>query len=316
MQLSGIIYATCTNQTYSVAAIDPMTGQPRGDRKYPLPPNASVGVHAGCKERNNLILRQKFDRRFSRLAVEIFDFPDGSQHAGFIHADSGKMIDITGLRQTTGFTEAPHHIQPLFNPADDSLVVLEADLRRASAATETKATVSVIDQDDGTTRPLPGGEHVRGVNRGDFYLLGPKNWVLMASSGTLYAIPNPSGTVATGGSYISFRDGKNMSLTGVPNCSPSSWVDERRFLCTVNTEVYLITLTNSDRAASRAEAVQVTPETDRTNSQAIASPDGNQIAFVSQQGSLTEIYRVDLRPGAQPERVATAPQGVALLEWR
>ncbi|MFD9124652.1 hypothetical protein [Kitasatospora sp. NPDC059571] len=221
-----------------------------------------------------------------------------------------------------GFASSPQDTLPVFQAGTSTLCYATGDKRIVSR--------DATKQDSPTARGTSHG--------GEFSLSGDQPWSRFPLMSWAYeAVVNLSGTMAaapdgtmigiwpkdappaeSGDAYVqpahlgpaSYGEQPFPGADTVPsNCRPAEWPDDHTLICTNASNFYRIRF---DAAFTRAEAVErLLPDTDRNNHDVVLSPDGKAIAFLSEPGSNIDLYRLDLAPGATPQKI-TGVQSAAV----
>ncbi|MFC9330791.1 hypothetical protein [Kitasatospora sp. NPDC057015] len=112
---------------------------------------------------------------------------------------------------------------------------------------------------------------------------------------------------------------------GVPtvpsDCRPALWIDDHTLVCGTGTKLFRVRF---DAAFTKAEAVDpLLPDTDRKNRNVVLAPDAKAIAFLSEQGTTIDLYRLDLTAGSTPQKITTVSSAAVkaqgdpqLISWQ
>lgn len=335
---SGIVYVTCSDRTAHLAPtviriIDPSDGSISSDA------TVEEGRCSQMPDMSTLVeLRLEFDDDFSRQTHDWRPRDDDSARVGWLDVHTGRLVDVSELDSTDSFSGAPHDTDPRFDPAtgDFYFVNRDAELRKVSG-----------DNPTSSARMTPPDEVLTGRSG-----IGTRNWHpiwLMAvdlqqfTERTLvgerlrYSLEiSPDGqralevdqVVVPGASHWHhqfkvFRPNGSMILDTGPIRIDSessiqyfSWDGGDKVYFhgqyALGTRLFSVSLQQGTHRS-------LVPETSKRVWSPLPSPDGSQVAFLSQEGEQTELWIVS-SSGGTPRKVAnlgeipSSSDGV-LLDW-
>jgi hypothetical protein len=319
-----VLACNVTSTVFTVRFYDPASGTMTDARTFNLNTSGQApGYHCTAPFDPpphflpSYAYRQFFNADYSLMAVEYNDFADGSRRIEVVDTQGG-VRDLTSA--ASGFSSAPQDYNPLFNPSpqDDRLWYADAQSHLYSVDPS---------QGIGSTRPEAG----RAGNTKFYFSPSGRRVIPFDSTATLTGLVDPTDTyqVEVAGDEAG-HDGVRVGRVGTVTsstpvvelpevCSPVSWVDRQRFLCTTSddTGVSLVTL---NAAHTGARTRPLLPRTDRRVYDPVPSPDGRSFAFLSFQGATLSLFVSPLATGGSPKKVAdldsTAADTVSLPEWR
>jgi hypothetical protein len=292
--MTGIITISSTGDTghtdsITLTSIDPQSGTVGATRNFLFPDDVAVDL-AGSSA---YFVRQSFSPDLSRVTAIRWHSADSATHAGWLD-EFGVFHDATGAVAGAGsdFASAIKHISPRFG-ADGAFYFVDtqsaevkrltADQVQAVAAGETglEATIVLTDTDE-------------------------------------QILVWPSGTIAPCAACIPYVDNTTPGGNRGWGAKVSDWLDENTLLCE-NTDLTQISLWTPFGPGQEQRSgawgcgqvdtrVDLLPETDRTNWNPVASPDGQTIAFLSSTGSgdsAPELFTIG-RGGGEPVKVNTS----------
>ncbi|MGW4898281.1 TolB family protein [Kitasatospora sp. NPDC004240] len=312
-----------TVKALGVVALSTADGKPAAHREAQLPKGADPGTL--CRDYDTRpgaagALRAAFNADYSLVAGRL----PGPGGAGTVATAFTLQAQSAAVPAPSGdaYASSPKDTMPLFQGGTSTLWYATGDQRIMSR--------DLAKQD---------GAKERGASlRGPFALQGDQPWprypmlsepheVVINPSGTMAAAPDgaqpgiwrmDAPPAPFGDRYVDpARLGREAygkkSLPGtntVPDgCRPAVWPDDHTLICSAKTNLYRIRF---DTAFTKAETVErLLPETDRKCRDVVLAPDGKAIAFLSEQGTTTDLYRLDLTPGATPQMV-TGVQSAAV----
>ena len=195
--------------------------------------------------------------------------------------------------------------------------VVSRDLLRPPAAPQAHGTApgpdfALADGQVWLTRPLDSKAEQVVAAPGGTVAAGTGFWrrdTPTASYGPEYVDPMTIGPSVNG----------NPVLPGserVPACAPRLWTDAKTLLCNSHDNLLLLGFAAD---FSRVDTVTpLLPQEHRFVESALLSPDGRSLAYLSpasrpagSEGEQSELYRIDLAPGAQPALVGVIPTSKA-----
>ncbi|BAJ29002.1 hypothetical protein KSE_31920 [Kitasatospora setae KM-6054] len=308
-------------QTVTVGSYAMQGGANLDHRVFLLPSKAeSAGVCrnadpvlAGIDDMATDTMRQSFNRDFSLLAGTV----PGPGGTGTVATAFKGPDGPLPRKQDSGYASAPKDTHPLFQPGTSTLWFSTVDKQ-----------VVTLDAAKSEADPVKRAT----AGRSPFVLAGDRPWtVLPATVGDDATAVNPSGTVAVSGSRYSttlllwrpeeVKEGldylnsphevrlpdSTFKDPATPHrCAPQVWSDDSSLLCLTTTS--LLRVRFSPDLEQVAGVDTLVPETDRKNRDVVLSPDRKSLAFLSFQGTVGSLYRLDLTtPGAQPAKVADIP---------
>ncbi|MGW4894121.1 hypothetical protein ACWEQL_17885 [Kitasatospora sp. NPDC004240] len=293
-----------------------------------LPQGADAGVLCDRSGRGTVpsVLRQSFNGDFTLVAGRLLSSPgpqagnpsDGSAAAFTLKPESTPV----GAPPSDGFSAMPKDKAPVFQNGTSTLWyaneqghVMSRDLGRQGAAA--------------TDHGLAHGPV--------FTLAGDHPWSRAPlSAGTKFVVVNPAGTVAAAGGdynlgiwrkdapaagygdeYVvptlvgpSSTDPTMPGSADVPKqCAPKFWTDDHNLICLSAKSMHRVTFAASFDSVEKVEKLM--PDTDRETNNFVLSPDAKSVAFLSPTssaaGAPTDLYRIDLTPGAAPRKIASIP---------
>ena len=308
---TGVIMAKCTPTAWQLTGVAPGTGS-TVRRSFPLAAGRSSAFGCSSGSSTGRVLRQQFDRDFTRLAVSARG-TDGGTHVGYV-TSGGAFVDLSA--PPSGFADPPRQDTAMVNPATgriwyqglDSMGSVDPDAGPASARAE-------------ASKPFANG--IIGGSRNIYYFApngrGPLNLGFAA-----YRVYSPDGRteVQAGGAFrIGDVDAVDDAtpITELPEgargCWPKWFMTADSFLCVDkdNTQLYKMVI-----GADRASLTQtpLLPKTTRPVGSAVANADGTQVAFISAISGTPALYTVPTTGGAEPTRIASVEDAkVDLIDW-
>lgn len=324
---NALVGISCFDNGLRLVAITTTDGRVAARRDVTFPPNALPTYT--CRS-HGYALRQTFNSDFTRIAVTITHTSDASKHVGYMDVRSGELVDLD-KEEANEFAAAPRHYSSVFDPSSDDIWYLD------NTDPSEGLTVQAIDPNGGSRTTVA----TVGSLADDFIITGRSgNLTEFTSSGDL-PLPNPSGTalaeydsiggealaaaltllsVVTGHRLTSI-EGRRLPVSGPV---PLVWVDDH----TLVTESDISGPTNTTARAMQVfrfsadlrrlvGTTPLIPDSDRTNSSPVVSPDRTSVAFISSRGSTVGLYRVRIGTSAgQPTRIAAGQVPSKLLDWR
>ncbi len=310
---SGIVLDSCSNGfTQTITAYDPASGQVTGTRSFITRPENFHGL--GCTDTlYGPAIRGQFNADYTQMAVTIDLSPE--QHVGYV-TGSDTLHDLTPPKGTSFSSTTPMQTAPFFNPKTGRLWFETPD-GYGSVDPAAGASSSRPEKANGQARvPTP-------------YFTSAGNGPLLGDA-TGYQYPDsPDGQlVAARYTGSSGHSGYNVAGPGTdlstapelpgPDCTPYSFVDNSRFLCLADAQLYLVTL-NASRTAATTTALL--PASSRHPLSALVDPTGRTVAFVAAQDGTDTLYVTGLGGQSEPHKVTDWPDstgngdGGVLLGW-
>ncbi|WP_248833074.1 hypothetical protein [Frankia sp. Mgl5] len=319
-----LILLECDQQGgFTLRALSASSGSELGRQSFTLPDRAELRF--SCDSQGSpTTLNEVFSSDFTKAAVRVTDLKTMAFRAATLDLISGELE--TGA-PAGEFAAAPHHLDPVFNPANDDLWYIDA-----TDSQDWGERGRLVSRPTGSTESVDHGDAEQGS-----FVLGPKGsaWWTDVLEGSATAI-NPSDTYAAqwerGATYL-LRPGErtidapvlageglagDTSLPGADEsqvCSPQSWIDDHRLICVGSDRDRLYTLTLSADYHAVDSVDYLTPQTGRYNGTAVVSPDRSRIAFVSKQGEQVDLFQTTL-DGSAPKKIAALSPSVILLAWK
>ncbi|KUL30960.1 hypothetical protein ADL15_23720 [Actinoplanes awajinensis subsp. mycoplanecinus] len=300
--LRGIVYANCSGSgTYDLASVDPSTGAAGERRTFLIEGDESVAMDCNATVPGGFVKRQMFNRDFTRMAASITVGNDET-HIGYVTLQR-TMIDLTPLSRGYGGTR-PDYVGGVFNPADGRIWF------------ESKTSLGSVDADAGPPSLKMSATDAFGSSLGDFrslFWFSPDGKVPQGGFG--FSAFSPDGKTQVEYSPSGFTIGPEIgegttTVSGPELCWPKQFVDDKRFLCLQAGgahQVYLMTVSDDRKRLTQKPLL---PESDKTVSDVLPSPDATAMAFVS-DGML---YTVPLSGSEEPAQVGDGSSG-SLLAW-
>ncbi|WP_410630380.1 hypothetical protein [Amycolatopsis sp. cmx-4-83] len=250
------------------------------------------------------VLRQQFNRDFTRMAASTIGMPEGGVHIGYVNNDmTGIFTNLTP--SSSGYTDPPNQNVPVFNPATGRIWFtspagtgsVDPDLGSGSSKIESPAS------SQGTES---GNQHA------EIFYFTPDGKLPIGLGTGAYNIYSLDGKTEVDYS-INYRvgdEGKVDNSTplvelsaGAETCWPKWFMTSSTFLClpTDRTQIFKMTI-----SADRRRIVQTAllPRTRQPVSDVVANPDGTEVAFVSSVTGTPALYTVSTAGGSSPEKVA------------
>ncbi|KAF4408545.1 hypothetical protein [Streptomyces lycii] len=322
-----IISASCTPGTktaddwyggvISVDGWEPGSFKHVAHTEFRLPDTALVGmtddtaIAALCHpaEKGDISsMRSLFDRDFTKIAVVTVDQQTGDPHVGYVDRQ-GKFTDLTGEAEAD-FGEDPEEKAAAFSPEGDAVWLTYNDGEETVVA----------------SRPVDGGhelvDHGR-VPYGDLITtVGTPTKAVLGDHITL----SPDGQhLATGRGVVKVPQERVFLASTVTeednvigtDCTTVGWVDDDTVLCTE-----LSNYSRVDLGPNAQPGEPILPENSDRLFTTAASPGGEQISFITEDGDLYEHWITDTTPGSTPEKVEPGGDFAALestpvfIDWR
>jgi len=274
-ELKGIITIKSETDSIVVYSINPATGDVSTVRKFNIPSDKYSGPIIDV---DLLTVRQSFDADLKRVAVQTQKLSDGSTHVGWID-ESGMFTDVTEkVTNSSGdFSSAVYHVKPRFGSNNDFYYCIPNIETMFTNVIREVYKVSLNDLQKEVVQSVLISEY-SGMETG------------------YYVQPNGSTTTSTGERFI------NASMLFCSSWdSIYDWVGSNAYVGPDGDygQIYLI---------KQDFSLPLLPgNKTRKNFNAVASPDGKQIAFLSHQQTGTE--PVDLfivsTNGGEPIKIKT-----------
>ena len=312
----GIIMASCSGQGAQIlTSFDPATGTGT-QRTFSLGSGSTtVRICSAYSAPTGRILRQEFNRDFTRLAVATGGMPDGGTHVGYVTNDSdGTFTDLTP--KPTGYADPPKENAPMFNPATGRIWF------------EGPKTLGSVDPDVGpsSSRPESQSSFQNGVMTGaqDIFFFTPDGSKVLDLGSSAYDIYSPDGRteVDYSANYRIGDPGKVDNSTPLADfppggklCWPKWFMTASTFLCleSSQTQIYKMTI-SPDR--TKLTQTALLPETSQPIGEAVSNADGSQVAFTSNASGTAALYTVTSAGGSEPKKVADLPDTTgSLIDW-
>lgn len=338
--LSGIAVAACSNtNSLTITFVDPDTGRSteridvlNGVSQGPGP-TVGYGISSNCTAGKKLSIRESFDTGFGRIATTTPTLSDGSQHVGFVDLASKRFTDVSGASSTGFGAHAFTDSNPVFSFSGQQLWFLRdgQDIYSADLHGGQPVKRLTLPQPNDLSRAVPQ------------FLMAPGSDQPIGQSGTLAALPNPSGTAAvdsrtvgTGRSLQNaairvyraadtfvFANGHEVTMTGEYECVPEAWVDDVTLLCDATQQVGSpprLVITKVTLQSTSVTAVPLLPPNERSNFSPVVSPNHASVALLSTAGSVTSLYVTSTTGRGEPRKVTDlsdqlGSSGTTLLGW-
>jgi len=263
------------------------------------------------------LLRGRFNKDFTRFTAGSLSFyqwrPGGVEE-----------VDVSARSGTTGAFDKPRVSKFVqFRPGTDEIWFVDAsdesNLKLASTAADGGPIV------DRGPYPTPKTRAQFSDNTSPFVLVTRGDQVVVLV-GDEPVLANPAGTLAIGpgttatdqplkvwnltGKQLVDIEGAGEKVAGTEDCYPRSWVDDLRFVCTVDrrgggdfSTLRLGVFAPDFRSVTYRDLL---PRAQRVATWAVASPDGKEVAFVLMATSIQQpeaMFRLGLEPGVAPRQV-------------
>lgn len=346
---SGVLYLYCDERDASTQlnfrTLDPNTGAiTTGFTTEITPPATGVTLSVpACANSDRLLAQAPVPNPtaasdWSKLAVAMKGFVDGSEHVGYFDVDQGTLVDLTAGLPQADFANAPRHTNIFFATDQiihysDDVEVYAIDLakpatalpsarlrqvpqlsfgRSLNAPVVSAAGSDMALREDGALVPpgwisSPSGELVAGECKGNNGILGNFGICVLNTTRNLWLstpINYQHETFLSDPIPLRVID-PSLGFVAVDTIAdgceaPVVWLDDQRVL-TAKLEVLA--------AAPNSPCQPFLPGTDRANFSPILSSDRATILFQSEQGDVTTLF-VTSPSASSPRRiadVATAP---------
>jgi hypothetical protein len=292
----------------------------------------------------NLSIRERFDRTFSEVVFASQTQPDGSEHVGYLSIDSKSNVftDVTSATSGSGFGSTPPvDSSPVFDPISDDFYFLRNTNTSSTPSDEYDYQVWKFDPQSkkgesiGTLQAGSGGFDI--TIQGGFVVVGD---YLLSPDGTEFADPG-IGDVAyfpasAGGTIVDSDPLQSFDSVGAPTkIGPEAymenyqnagieaygWVGNSAVACSMginSTDIFSVPVVlvapQPGSVLPSVNPADMLPSNSAINSNAVVSPDGSMMAFLSTQGSVAKVYVVGTSGGA-PRQLASESLGV-MVAWQ
>lgn len=237
------------------------------------------------------VTRNYFNSDFTKM-IATLTMEDGAVHVGWID-ENGQFTDVSAkISHSSEFSGLTIHLKPCFY--NDYLYFMDftndnVQIKRVPIDSLSEASVDI----------LVDNVHYRGV--------------------PIYIYPYPDGSVVDNGNAMQEFSDESMNYVAKSNIF-NDWISTTEFVGTDGDMIYKYVLGDDERTA-------LVPEIkDRRNWNAVVSPDGDKVAFLSKLtgGTDTSLFIVSIN-GGEPIKVNTSydlsnPDDdinlVALFDWR
>ena len=340
----GIFAETCTGDSNAnLEIVDPTTGKVRTKFTFHLSmANPTLGdvSFAICGDGNqldgasNLQIRQQFTKNFSKVAFSGAAQSDGSVHVGFLDLATNKFTDVTSLTRPTGFGQfIPVDLNPMFDPDTGQLCFRRTSPAGRVAGSNAPTGSGEINCYNAITKSLTrigtftsyessnfltkqsgifvSGDHMVSPDGSEFTLTAPSVF------GRVLFVPTTSNI----DSYAWFAS--NALPKGTYFNDPFftlraevfSWLGNASVLISIDNTSGLYTVPATKSSDISVTPLDLLPVNNATNSNAIISPDQNQIAFIHTLSLSSDLYIASIDPGSAPKKILT-DFNARMIDWQ
>jgi hypothetical protein len=307
-EFKGIIIANCSaGSAQTLTSVDPGTGN-KTVRTFGLSStDQSAAMNCTSSVPTGQVLRQEFNRDFTRMAVAVRNTPDGGSHVGYVANDAnGTFVDLAA--KPSGFADPPRQDTPIFNPATGRIWFEAAD------------GLGSVDPDVGPSSARAESGSVGGFH--EIFYFTPDGKIPVSLASAAYNIYSPDGQLQVdySANYRIGAEGRVTNDTPIGQfdghlCWPKWFMSPRAFICldTDGTQIYKMVISADHSKVAQTELL---PKTSEGVGGAVANADGTLISFISSIGGSPALYTVSTAGGAQPSKVADLEDGSGMLiDW-
>ncbi|NED46452.1 hypothetical protein G3I65_41680 [Amycolatopsis sp. SID8362] len=313
---TGIVLATCSGgSSETLTSINP-TNAVQATRHFTLAPGDSAAMDCLASVPTGQVLRQQFNRDFTRMAVSTIGMPEGGTHIGYVDHDVPNIF--TNLTPpAVGYADPPNQKVPVFNPATGRIWFtspegtgsVDPDIGPRSSKIESAASAQGTGSEDQHAEIFyftPDGKLPIGLATGAYniYSLDGKTEVDYSIN---YRIGN-EGQVDNSIPLAELSDGSET-------CWPKWFMTADAFLClpTDRTQIFKMTI-----SADRRKIVQTAllPGTRQPVSDVVANPTGTEVAFVSSMSGRPALYTASTMGDSAPKKITDlASEDGRPIDW-
>lgn len=328
----------CEGAQISVYDVSEMGGSPKpiGTWTWPIAFEGRSGPTFGCNAGGGVFTvgwleRQQFNTDFTEMAMN-------DNGIAAVEESGGEIRDVGPAGETGYGARAPAEESPLFRPGTDTVWYADHDRENQLFSVDP-------DEPAGEPREHPqyaGEEATSSSGEPDplpFFYFSPDGTVTVTGDppgfeGGLLMTPDGRHGVGRGMEFVATRSqavapsGGAGELDQIPGesdneanfCRLQGFLSDTEAICSgVTPNVYIVEYSPSFDSFDVSSLLPDAPGVE--DDSAVGSPDGSEVAFVSQSASGTAIYKAFLL-GGEPEEVTDLSglgaevESVALLQWK
>ncbi len=335
---AGALLLSCGTRAVTFQRLDPVTGAVLAVKQVPTTYPAAkaagqfVSVPLDCRSDPllNIETRQRFNRDLSKVVVqESPSLKRNERHVGFVDIATGQYTDLTEMSKPTGFSAtAPYDDNPFFDKQTGD-VWWTRDATILMRYREADQSISQVYQapERWTFRPWH-------VNSGDLFL-GTEAGIISPDgnyraygrcplsselcrdtrNGDIYILPADWNQQSVGRNSMQVIDVTEMdSSTGL---LIYAWLNNRQLLTAAPANFQIITFepgVTGNRTVPPGGLVL--PANNRLNYNAVPSPDGSQIMFLSRDSNRVTGLYVSSVTGGEPKELKGPGNVSLILGWQ